>query len=470
MTATHQPSRRSGSHGGPLVGTDGGLVEISVFETNVPPRFRLYFADQTGGGQAAPSPATVTLEIARRSSGRQVFAFVSRDQFLESTASIPEPHEFKVKLRLGGVDLPEIEFTEEAHGHQHARPRSSHEEHSHDSDAHEHPNHDQATGVLGWLRGQFGHSHSVVDKIDDTMESNERGIWALKISLVVLGLTAIFQVIIVIVSGSAGLLADTIHNFGDAGTSLPLWLAFALTKRGASRRFTYGYGKTEDVAGVGIVLIIFFSACVAAWESVSKIIHPEPVGSLGWVAAAAIVGFIGNEAVAVLRIRVGKEIGSAALVADGQHARVDGFTSLAVLIGVGGVYLGLPILDPLVGIGITLAILFIVKDAAKAVWIRLVDGIEPHILGQIEHAVTHVPGVQGVQQVRARWLGHKVYSDVEISVDPTLSVGHAHLIGEEVRNQLRSHVRLLGDAVVRLVPAGRCSRVPSLRRAGRSDA
>ena len=186
----------------------------------------------------------------------------------------------------------------------------------------------------------FGHSHSVVDKVDATMESSARGIWALKISLVALGITAALQLVIVIVSGSVALLADTIHNFADAGTSIPLWIAFALTKRGASRRFTYGYGKTEDVAGVMIVLIIFFSACVAAYESIRKIIHPQPVIHLGWVAAAAIIGFIGNEAVAVFRIRVGREIGSAALIADGQHARVDGFTSLAVLIGVLGAWFG----------------------------------------------------------------------------------------------------------------------------------
>ena len=198
-----------------------------------------------------------------------------------------------------------------------------------------------------------------------------RGIWALKVSLVGLGLTALFQVVIVWFSGSVALLADTIHNFADAGTSIPLWIAFALARRGASRRFTYGYGKMEDVAGVVIVTIIFFSACVAAYEAVMRILHPQPMTHLGWTAAAAVIGFLGNEAVAVFRIRVGREIGSAALVADGLHSRVDGFTSLAVLLSVLGVWGGLPIVDPLVGIAITVAILFIVKDAARAVWNRL---------------------------------------------------------------------------------------------------
>ena len=266
------------------------------------------------------------------------------------------------------------------------------------------------------------------------------------------GITALLQLAIVLASGSIALLADTIHNFADAGTSIPLWIAFALARRGASRRFTYGYGKTEDVAGVLIVLIIFFSACVAAYEAVMKIIHPQPMTHLWWVAAAAVIGFLGNEAVAVFRLRVGRQIGSAALVADGQHARVDGFTSLAVLLGVVGVLLGFPIVDPIVGVGISIAILFIVKDAAAAVWLRLIDGIEPEILAEIEHAPTHVTGVESVDEVRARWVGHKVYTDVAVKVDPTISVRDADIIAAKVEQALRDHVRLLGYAVVRVSP------------------
>ncbi len=313
--------------------------------------------------------------------------------------------------------------------------------------------HDHGTGLLGWFRGTFAHSHSIEDKTDAALESNARGIWALKWSLVGLGATALFQVIIVLISGSVSLLADTIHNFGDATTSLPLWLAFALTRRGVSRRFTYGYGKTEDVAGMVIVLVIFFSACVAAYESIRKLLDPQPISNLWWVVAAALVGFVGNEAVAQFRLRVGNEIGSAALVADGQHARVDGFTSLAVLIGVLGVAVGFPILDPLVGIAITIAILFIVKDAAIAVWRRLIDGIEPEIVSAIEHAPTHITGVRGVHQVRARWVGHKVQTDLHITVDPDLSVRESHAIVEEVEQTLRGHIRSFGGAVVHVCPA-----------------
>jgi cation diffusion facilitator family transporter len=399
---------------------------------------------------------SVNVVTSRPGNERQTFVFRATDGFLESTTNIPEPHEFVATLAMAhdGHELRyETQFTEAAHGHAH--DQGSPGEHSHRAGAHKHDehDHDHGSGLLGWFRGTFAHSHSVTEKVDETMESNERGIRALKISLIGLGLTALFQLMIVLASGSIALLADTIHNFADAGTSIPLWIAFVLAQRGRSRRFTYGYGKTEDVAGVLIVLIIFFSACVAAYEAVMKIIHPQPITYLWWVAAAAIIGFIGNEAVAVFRIKVGKEIGSAALVADGQHARVDGFTSLSVLLGVFGVLLGFPIIDPIVGIGISIAILFIVKDAAKAIWVRLIDGIEPEILSEIEHAPTHVPGVLGVNDVRARWVGHKVYTDVAINVDPQLSVRDADLIASKVEQALRDHVRLLGHAVVRVSPA-----------------
>src|ERR671913_2502313 len=205
------------------------------------------------------------------------------------------------------------------HGHD-AHDAHGREQDHDDGGGHDH-SHAHRAGVLGWLRHTFAHSHDVHEKVDDALESNERGIWALKISLAGLGATALFQVVIVFFSGSSALLADTIHNFGDAATSIPLWIAFALQRRSRSRSFTYGFGRTEDVAGVIIVGLIFFSACVAGYESMRKLIDPQPVTHLGWVAAAAVIGFLGNEVVAIFRIRVGKEIGSAALIADGQHSQ-----------------------------------------------------------------------------------------------------------------------------------------------------
>ena len=353
-----------------------------------------------------------------------------------------------------------------ADDHPHNAPTTAHDDHghahgaaAHDHDAH---GHDHGTGIVGWFRATFAHSHDVADQVDESLESNELGIWALKWSLVGLAITAILQAIIVFFSGSISLLADTIHNFGDATTSLPLWIAFALAKRGASRRFTYGYGKTEDVAGVLIIVVIFISACIAGYEAIVRFFNPQEVRYLGWVAAAAIIGFIGNEAVAQLRIRVGTQIGSAALVADGQHARVDGFTSLAVLLGALGIWAGFPLLDPLIGIGITIAILFIVKDAARAVWRRLIDGIEPEIVTQLERLPTTVAGVRDVHRVRARWVGHKIEADLHITVDPDLTVRESHAIGERVEQTLRGQVRSLGGATIHICPSESGSTIPTL--------
>jgi cation diffusion facilitator family transporter len=449
-----------GPHGGTLIATCSGFVEVSVFETGLPPVFRLYFFDQKKKAEAPPASYLVKVETTWPGDKRQSFTFRAGNGYIESTSAIPEPHEFAARVTIshGGHEHHyETQFTEDAHGHAHGDQGRAHEKHGLGKQSHVHDDHDHdhSTGILGWLRGTFAHSHSVADKVDATMESNERGIWALKISLLGLGATAIFQFFIVLASGSIALLADTIHNFADAGTSLPLWIAFALAKRGASRRLTYGYGKIENVAGVLIVLIIFLSACVAAYEAVMKIINPYPMDHLWWVAAAAFIGFIGNEAVAVFRINVGREIGSAALIADGQHARVDRFTSLSVLLSVIGTVLGFPIVDPIVGVGIAIVILFIVKDAAKAVWLRLIDGIEPEILAEIEHAPTHIEGVRRVRDVQARWIGHRVHSDIAIEVDPQLSVADADVLCTKVEQVMRDHVRLLGSVVVRVCATGK---------------
>jgi cation diffusion facilitator family transporter len=139
-----------------------------------------------------------------------------------------------------------------------------------------------------------------------------------------------------------------------------------------------------------------------------RLLHPEPVGYLGAVAGAALLGFLGNEAVAEFRIRAGREIGSVALVADGYHARADGFTSLAVLGGAIGVWAGYPLADPIVGLLITAAILVLVWQAARAVLTRMLDGVDPAVLDEVAHAARHVSGVNDVAEVRGRWIGHRL--------------------------------------------------------------
>jgi cation diffusion facilitator family transporter len=294
-----------------------------------------------------------------------------------------------------------------------------------------------------------GHTHG---SVDPSVATSSRGIWAVKWSFVALFVTALVQLGVVILTGSVALLSDTIHNFGDAVTAVPLWIAFALARLGTSRRFPYGYGRVEDLAGVVVVLIILFSALVAGYQAIERLINPQPVGFLGALAAAALVGFLGNEAVAIFRIRVGRQIASAALVADGYHARTDGWTSLAVLVGAVGVWLGYPLLDPVVGLLIAAAILVIVWQSAKMVFSRLLDGVEPEAIEEIRHAASHVSGVEDVSEVRARWLGHRLHAEVNIAVDPELSVAEGHTIAREVNHQLLHHLSYLNGAVIHVDP------------------
>jgi len=276
--------------------------------------------------------------------------------------------------------------------------------------------------------------------------------WAVKWSFVGLFVTALLQAAVVALSGSVALLSDTIHNFGDAVTALPLWIAFALARLGTSRRFTFGYGRVEDLAGVMVVLIILFSAVVAGYQAIERLINPRPVEFLGAVAVASLLGFIGNEAVAVFRIRMGRQIGSAALIADGYHARTDGWTSLAVLIGATGVWLGYPLADPIVGLLIAAAILVIVWKSGKTVFTRLLDGVDPLVIDEIRHAAADVEGVEDVAEVRARWLGHQLRAEVNIAVDPELSVAEGHAIAREVNHRLMHELRYLDMAVVHVDP------------------
>lgn len=315
--------------------------------------------------------------------------------------------------------------------------------------------HDAPRGPTGWLREMlpFGHSHGEM-AFDSALESSARGIWALKISLAGLGITALLQLGVVMISGSVALLADTVHNASDALTAIPLWIAFSLGKRSPTRRYTYGYGRAEDVAGVVIVLMIALSAAFAAYESVARLLDPHPLTNLMWVGAASILGFIGNEAVAQLRIRVGKEIGSAALVADGQHARVDGLTSLAVLAGVIGVWLGFPLSDPLVGLIITVAILFILKDTAVTMWQRLMDAVDPECVEKMEEVAGGVEGVMEVHGVRVRWLGHRLQAEMHLMVDEDLSTRESHAIVEEVRHRLFHEVPRLATVSAHIDPCG----------------
>jgi len=331
--------------------------------------------------------------------------------------------------------------TDHGHGHSHGPPDAP------------------ASGALGRVWGSVvhvfsPHSHDSADRVDTALESSREGMRALWISLAFLGVAALIQAGVVVLSGSVALLSDTLHNVADALTAVPVGIAFLLARRPATRRFTYGYGRAEDVAGVVVVLIIAGSAIAAAVESIHRLAHPTDLTHLVAVAIAAVVGFGGNEVAAQVRIRAGRKIGSAALVADGMHARTDAITSLAVLLSVGGAALGWRWADPIVGLLITVAIATVTYTAAKQIIARLMDAVDPALVDQVRTALVAVPQIDTVDSVRLRWIGHTLHAEVDLAVPDQLTLAQAHEIAHEAEHHLRHGVARLASATVHTHPAG----------------
>ncbi len=340
--------------------------------------------------------------------------------------------------------------TEHSH-HHHPAPGTPDIDHDHD--------HSHGTTVVARVRHAvsevFGaHSHDVADQVDEALEADTDGRRALLLSLAILAATAIIQAVVVVLSGSVALLGDTLHNVADALTAIPLLIAFRLALRPATKRYTYGYGRAEDLAGIFVIAMIALSSALAAYEAIDRLLHPRDVTHLWAVAAAAVVGFAGNELVARYRIRVGRRIGSAALVADGLHARTDGFTSLAVLLGAGGVALGWSWADPAIGLAITVAILGVLRSATRQVAARLMDAVDPVLVDQATAAVTSVSGIDEVRELRIRWIGHTLRAEVDATVAPDLTLTQAHDLAHHTEAHLLHQVRRLTAATVHTSPAG----------------
>ncbi|MBK4348572.1 cation diffusion facilitator family transporter [Lacisediminihabitans changchengi] len=328
--------------------------------------------------------------------------------------------------------------------HQHHAHEHEHEhEHEHGTGGHSHP-----TGIRGFFYGLFvPHSHDAADSIDDALEASEQGVRALKISLFVLLATTVLQFVVVLISGSVALFADTIHNFSDALTAVPLWIAFVLGRRIATKRYSYGYGRAEDLAGLFIIAVVAVSAVVAAYQSIERFFHPQPLHNLWWVVAAGVIGFAGNETVALYRIRVGQKIGSAALVADGVHARIDGFTSLAVVVGAVGVLLGFPLADPIVGLVISAAIIVLLWGTVRSIGRRLMDGVEPALIDTATHALHSAPGIRSVQRMQLRWSGHRLQGAATVVVTDA-SLADAEATVREAKHRLEHALPNLDDITI----------------------
>jgi cation diffusion facilitator family transporter len=334
---------------------------------------------------------------------------------------------------------------EHDHGHDHDHDHGHAEEHDHD-----HP-----SGLWGRLKELVApHSHDSADSVDQALETSGRGMRALAISLAVLGTTAVLQAFVVVWTGSIALLGDTLHNVADALTAVPLALAFLLGRRPPNRRYTHGYGRAEDLAGIVVVAFILASAVLAAYEAIDRLLNPREVEHLVAVGAAGVIGFIGNEVVARYRISVGRSIGSAALVADGLHARTDGFTSLGVLAGAVGVGLGWDEADPVVGLLISLAILRVLWSAAKQVYARLMDAVDPALVDKVEGVLARTPGVVRVGEVRLRWIGHQLRAEAEVVVDEHLSLAQAHAIAVDAEHRLLHEVKRLTSVLIHADPEG----------------
>jgi cation diffusion facilitator family transporter len=335
-----------------------------------------------------------------------------------------------------------------------------HHEHDHDhSDGHHHEHahhHEHGGGVLAIIGEAlhlpgFTHSHSHTP--DTTAYDNDLGIRTVWLALLILGIATVLQIVIYLASGSVALLADTVHNLGDALNSVPLLAALYLARRVASRRYTYGYGRAEDIAGVFIVISIGFSAGYILLESIQKLLNPQPLNNLGWVAAAALIGFAGNELVALMQIRVGRQIGSDAMVADGQHARADGLTSLAVLIGVGGAWLGMPVLDPLVGLVIGVAIVGITFSAAKAVWFRLMDAVDPQYVQTAEAILREHAEIERIDRLQLRWAGHRLRGEFVIAVNDGIDLKQSQALADHLVHHMQHALPNVGDMTVQIASA-----------------
>ena len=292
------------------------------------------------------------------------------------------------------------------------------------------------------------HSHDAVETVDAALAGSREGMRAVWLSLAGLGVTAAVQAVIVAFSGSVALLGDTLHNVADALTAVPLGVAFLLARRSATRRYTYGFGRAEDLAGLLIAAVIATSAWLAGYEAIRRLLEPAEVTHLPWLSAAGLVGFVGNELVARYRIRVGRRIGSAALVADGLHARTDGFTSLGVLASAGGLALGWRWADPVVGLAITVAILVVLVDVVRQVYRRLMDAVDPELVDRVEETLRGTDGVLDVGAVHLRWIGHQLRAECEIVVDRRLSIVDAHAIAVEAEHRLIHAVPRLTAAIV----------------------
>jgi cation diffusion facilitator family transporter len=315
----------------------------------------------------------------------------------------------------------------------------------------DHNHTDPAGGMADRLRRAVSHSHDHAEAAP-LADTGAEGVRASKVSLLGLGATAALQAVLVVFTGSVALLSDTLHNLTDALTAIPLWIAFALGRRASSKRYTFGLGRAEDLAGLLIVTAIAVSAGGVAWESTRRLFDPRALDHIPWVIAAGFIGAAGNELVARYRIRVGRRISSAALVADGQHARTDALTSLAVVAAGVGAALDADWVDPVAGLVVAAMILVLLRRSAARVFGRFLDAVDPELVDRGHEVAAAVDGVISIDGFRMRWHGHRMLIDLVAAVDPDLSVREGHQIAQQISHELLHAYPFKVEALVHIDP------------------
>ena len=263
---------------------------------------------------------------------------------------------------------------------------------------------------------------------------------AVIVSALVLGVAAAAEFAASVRGHSAGVLADALHNSGDALTTLVLLAAFAIARRPATRRFPSGFGRVEEVATLVIIVVILITAAAAAFESVGRILSSEgysnPIAGL----AAAAIAVVANFGVSEYKIRVGRRIRSLALEADGLHSRLDGLVSAAAFAGLALAWMGIAIADSLAGIFIALAIIYILTGTVGRLVLRMMDAVDPELIEQITSTAAGVNGVLGVHDVRARWVGRELVAVLHIDCPPSATLAQAHNTAMAVQKEVQKQV------------------------------
>jgi cation diffusion facilitator family transporter len=277
-------------------------------------------------------------------------------------------------------------------------------------------------------------SHHAVGSVPthDEVEHRRAAHRAIVVSAVGLGFAGAAELAIALVSNSVGLLGDALHNLSDVSTSALVFVGFAVSKKAPSRRYPSGYERAEDIAGLGVALVIWASAVFAGVASYRKLVEHGSTSHVGIAMVAAVLGIVANQAVARYKGRVGRRIQSVTLVADARHSWLDAVSSFGALVGLVAVALGYRLGDPIAGFAITLFIAHVGYEVTGDLLHHLMDGVEPELLDQAKMAAESVPGVLGAD-LSGRWMGRTLHLDVAARLNPASSVGDADRIGEAVQ-------------------------------------